>query len=572
MMIKKIYVACLLSGLLFPAISHSQVVFWSENFNNGCSSNCNAASYSGTNGACSVSDPGTNGNIPNEFFVSCAENGEPVGSCGAGCGNDATLHVASVPCTLCFACINGDCGAAYNAGPSFGGEDPLTIKRAESPLISTLGKSGITLEFKYIERGQGTSDNATLEYSINGGSTWLSLVNMAKTATTCGSGQGLWTAYSIVLPATCDNISNLKIGFRWVNNSDGTGSDPSFAVDNVELSTVVSLPPVADFNTPLTTFCDSTCISFADLSQNGPTGWSWLLPGATPSSYSGQTPVNICYDVPGTYDVTLIVTNAAGADTINKAGYITVNSCFLPQVSFIASDSSLCEKKCIDFTDLSTNNPTSWQWYFPGAAPDTSTMQNPTGICYNTYGVYTVKLIATNVVGSDSAEYTGFILVNQAPAAPVVNLSGGNILTSTPAFGYQWYFNSAPVTGGVNQVYLAQASGDYFVVITDSNGCQAASNIVFVGFQGVMQPDDAGTLLIHPNPATDMLFVNLNALSSEIAELKIYDLTGRTILENRLVKSGVKEFRIDISFLESGTYLISIQSNKQRLIKKLLKE
>lgn len=567
-MIKKIYLACLLSGLLFPAISHSQVVFWSENFNNGCTSNCNVSSYTGTNGAWSVSDPGVNGNIPNEFFVSCAENGEPVGSCGAGCGNDATLHVASVPCALCLFCPNGDCGAAYNAGPAFGGEDPLTDKRAESPLISTLGKTGITLEFKYIERGQGASDNATVEYSTDGGATWNVLVNPAKTATTCGGGQGLWTAYSIALPATCDNISNLKIGFRWENNSDGVGSDPSFAVDDVALSTVVSLPPVADFSTPLTAFCDSTCIAFTDLSQNGPTSWSWLLPGATPSSFSGQTPVNICYNVPGTYDVTLIVTNAAGSDTINKTGYITVNSCFLPQVSFSASDSSLCEKKCIDFTDLSTNNPTSWQWFFPGASPDTSTQQNPVGICYNTYGVYTVKLIATNVVGSDSAEYASFILVNQSPAAPVVMVSGGNILTSTPAAGYQWYFNSTLIPGAVNQVHIAQNSGDYFVVIVDSNGCQAASNIVFVGFQGVSQTADAASIIIRPNPATDKVYVDFNSFSPEGADLKIHDLTGRTVLEIQ----GVKSKLIDVSFLENGTYLISIQTHTQRLIKKLLKQ
>jgi hypothetical protein len=49
--------------------------------------------------------------------------------------------------------------------------------------------------------------------------------------------QGLWTAYSIALPATANNNPGIRIGFRWVNNANGTGTDPSFAVDDIQLST-----------------------------------------------------------------------------------------------------------------------------------------------------------------------------------------------------------------------------------------------------------------------------------------------------------------------------------------------
>lgn len=34
----------------------------------------------------------------------------------------------------------------------------------------------------------------------------------------------------------------MKIGFRWVNNDDGVGTDPSIAIDNVTLSVPVILP------------------------------------------------------------------------------------------------------------------------------------------------------------------------------------------------------------------------------------------------------------------------------------------------------------------------------------------
>lgn len=90
--------------------------------------------------------------------ISCSENGEAVGACGAGCGNDQTLHIGSVPCTLCLFCPNGDCGASYNAGPAFSGEDPTTDKRAASPAINTLGRTGLSISFQYIENGAGIND------------------------------------------------------------------------------------------------------------------------------------------------------------------------------------------------------------------------------------------------------------------------------------------------------------------------------------------------------------------------------------------------------------------------------
>lgn len=224
----------------------STTTFWTETFNNGCVQNCVANGFSGINGTWSVAAatgaPGTgvNGNIANEWFISCSENGEAVGACGAGCGNNATLHVGSVPCALCFLfCPTGDCGAAYNAGPTFGGENPATDKRAMSPTISTVGLTGVTLGFKYIESGQTTIDDAIVEYSTNNGTTWNTLVNTPKTVNTGCGGQGRWTAYSIALPAACDNIATLKIAFRWFNPSDNTGTDPSFAVDDVTLSYAV---------------------------------------------------------------------------------------------------------------------------------------------------------------------------------------------------------------------------------------------------------------------------------------------------------------------------------------------
>src|SRR6185295_11760888 len=69
-------------------------------------------------------------------------------------------------------------------------------------------------------------------------------------------------------------------------------------------------------------------------SLNNPTSWLWEFPGGNPSTSTDQNPMNICYNTPGTYDVTLITTNAGGSDTLTLSNYITVyTNPFAPLIS-----------------------------------------------------------------------------------------------------------------------------------------------------------------------------------------------------------------------------------------------
>jgi PKD repeat protein len=78
--------------------------------------------------------------------------------------------------------------------------------------------------------------------------------------------------------------------------------------------------------------------------------------------------------------------------------------------SFTASAQRIEEGASIDFTDQSTNNPTSWKWEFEGGTPATSEDQNPT-VAYNEWGSYKVKLTASNADGDDIEEKSGYIEV-----------------------------------------------------------------------------------------------------------------------------------------------------------------
>lgn len=222
----------------FAALSFSasaQTVFWTETFGTGCNQGTTAGSYTGPNGTWTVAASGTNDAQANQWFVSATEAGMAPGGCGDGCVNtpaltDATLHIGAND-----GITPTDAAASYNTGGLCGiGLCVISNWRAESPVIDCSGNSGLTLWFNYIENGDGANDDGSVWYYD--GINWSLLINTPKTAPICPNGGGLWTAFSIALPASADNNPNVKIGFNWTNNDDATGTDPSFAVDSVRLS------------------------------------------------------------------------------------------------------------------------------------------------------------------------------------------------------------------------------------------------------------------------------------------------------------------------------------------------
>lgn len=78
---------------------------------------------------------------------------------------------------------------------------------------------------------------------------------------------------------------------------------------------------------------------------------------------------------------------------------------------FIANTLEVEQESSIQFLDLSTNRPGTWEWRFEGGIPEVSTEQNPL-IEYKTQGQYSVELTVTNTKGSNTIRKTEYIIVN----------------------------------------------------------------------------------------------------------------------------------------------------------------
>jgi PKD repeat protein len=218
--------------------------------------------------------------------------------------------------------------------------------------------------------------------------------------------------------------------------TNAAGSDTMTKVDYITVS--VLQPPVADFTASATTVTEGDTVNFTDLSTNDPTSWSWTFNGGTPSSSTVQNP-GVTYNTAGTYTVELTAANTGGSDTETKVDYITVNPIPAPVADFTASATTVFEGETVNFTDQSTNNPTSWSWTFNGGTPASSTAQNP-GVTYNTAGTYTVELTAANTGGSDTETKVDYITVNTAPEIYVFDI------TQTPKIAGKNYESTAVVT------------------------------------------------------------------------------------------------------------------------------
>ena len=99
-----------------------------------------------------------------------------------------------------------------------------------------------------------------------------------------------------------------------------------------------------------------------------------------------------------------------------------------PVADFTANATSGSNAIDVQFTDKSTNNPTSWSWDFGDGS--TSTEQNPTHT-YSEAGNYTVKLTVTNVNGNNTQTKTDYINVLDTIAPTVTaNETSGSFNTT----------------------------------------------------------------------------------------------------------------------------------------------
>ncbi len=358
---------------------------------------------------------------------------------------------------------------------SFPGGDPTT-STAQNPVV-TYSNSGIYSATLMVENNWSSATNSQMD---------LIKVNDVPSAG-CNFTINENTVYF-------DNNSNNALSYEWAFN-DGSGAistelNPTHIFPgpgnyevilnatngcgtNSHIAEVIisSIAPTAAFDLDYTGDCAPVQVQFTDQSGGEPTAWLWVFPGGTPSTSTEQNPV-VVYNVAGTYDVTLTVTNSAGSSEVVLPAALVVDAA--PQASFTVVVNDLTAS----FTNTSTN-ASSYLWYF--ADGTTSTEENPVHV-YAENNWWPITLVVTNACGSTT--FMGTVLIDvPAPAADFGGLIAGNCAPVGVAFSdlstglitnWSWSFPGGNPASSTEQnptvTYTTPGIYDVQLVVTGPGG------------------------------------------------------------------------------------------------------
>lgn len=149
-------------------------------------------------------------------------------------------------------------------------------------------------------------------------------------------------------------------------------------------------------------------ILFVSLAKGSPDATEWKFPGSASETSTDPNPT-VTYNKAGTYDVSLTVRRGEESDVMERKGFVVVAQkaptalIGLPEEGyespwvgvFVPTDVP------VTFRDLSTGNPTEWNWVFQYADKETSNEQNPT-VTFVKKGTVSVGLTAKNAAGQSN--------------------------------------------------------------------------------------------------------------------------------------------------------------------------
>lgn len=364
--------------------------------------------------------------------------------------------------------------------------------------------------------------------------------------------------------------------------------------------------PVADFKANKLNNCVSNPITFTSNSQVGTSGtYTWTFQGGTPATSNATTQV-VTYNTPGTYSVSLSVSNATGSNTMNKTSYITITNgtggISAPNVhdfetTGIPSDITVVNKnggsvawtqntstgasstsKCMMLNNASTSNTAGHIDWFETPIYNFS---NTTNIALSYYYAYAKKNAAqadsfkvqysldcggswTNVIGIPStaamATASGGTLSSAfTPSAAQwkqTNIVSALLtaLNNKPSVKFRWYFRNDMSLTSSNNLYIDQ--------------------INISGTVGLNELENAIGLNIYPNPTNSSSLVEFNTQSADKVNISVIDLLGKTLEVSAIdAPNGKVNYTVNKDgSLAQGIYMINIEVNGQRLSKKLIVE
>jgi PKD repeat protein len=348
--------------------------------------------------------------------------------------------------------------------------------------------------------------------------------------------------------------------------------------------------PAADFSAAPTSGTAPLAVAFTDLSSGSPTTWSWVFgDGGTSST---QNPLHT-YTVPGTYDVTLTVTNACSTDTMTRVGHVTVttpgSSTTITYDDFEAGMGTYTDGG----VDMKRYTAGTYAWEGSAAAG----IQDNSGKAsafFSTVG-YDVRAYATQevefhfmAVGMETGEdfwvqyHDGAAWRTVAALVAGTDFVNGAFYQSTVTISSTQY--TFPAAAKLRFACDASADNDdvYIDAITWRGltaGAAGGVRIAAAAERGATawqtSSTGSGDVVLyqnHPNPAGASTSISFALPFAEHVRLDVYDVAGRRVLEllDERRAAGRHSVEIGTRTLMPGVYFVRLVAGDEVARRKMI--
>ena len=212
-----------------------------------------------------------------------------------------------------------------------------------------------------------------------------------------------------------------------------------------------------------------------------------------------------------------------------------------------------CEKASVFFKDKSSGPIVSWRWNFGDANSNQNlaTTANPIHF-FEGQGQFDVSLEISD--GVNNRQYTKKVQLNETILpANKVELSNGRLISFLPANKYQWVLNGELLQDtNLRSIDFTAGQGEYAVLTFDENCNRRSDTFLVTAVNGDYKVEP---IEVYPNPVDHSLFIE----DGEINFIKLVNYVGQEV--NTKPVSTEKGWRLDVSDLPAGIYILKIQSS-----------
>jgi hypothetical protein len=246
----------------------------------------------------------------------------------------------------------------------------------------------------------------------------------------------------------------------------------------------------------------------------------------------------------GNYRLVLKTLSTGCIDTSRIVSVVFNN---IPVLSKFSSDTiDFCEGNVVDLNANGTGS--DFVWKLNGKQIPKSKKSN---IKITADGLYTV--VNSNGVCRDSASV--FLLSKPKPTKPIITANADTLLAASNGNVYAWYFNNQLIPNTTSSKFIAQNSGNYKVVVSNTNNCSDTSNDYIFIKSSVSELSGDG-IKFFPNPITNVAKLDLNNTANW--QVYVSDMNGKTIRTYSVFKG--RELMVQKDDIKAGEYLINIKN------------